>query len=76
MIHLLFTCCGGDIAQDITELLNDYYDYLKVTKELMHEIIIDKKDEFFSRANFLYTNWTEMLLRLILIPFGQRSDRL
>ena len=30
VIHLLFSCCGSDIAQDMTEALNDYYDYLKV----------------------------------------------
>ena len=29
VIHLLFTC-GGNIAEDMTEALNDYYDYLKV----------------------------------------------
>lgn len=28
VIHLLFTC-GGNIAEDMTEALNDYYDYLK-----------------------------------------------
>jgi len=29
VIHLIFTCCGADMMSDWTELLNDYYDYIK-----------------------------------------------
>ena len=31
VIHLIFTCCGADMMSDWTELLNDYYDYIKVS---------------------------------------------
>ena len=30
VIHLLFTSTGGNIAENMTEYLNDYYDFLKV----------------------------------------------
>ena len=30
VIHVLFTCCDTDIATNMTEALNSYYDYLKV----------------------------------------------
>ena len=29
VIHVLFTCCDTEIAHNITEPLNSYYDYLK-----------------------------------------------
>ena len=29
VIHVLFTCCGLDLAANMTEAMNDYYDYLK-----------------------------------------------
>ena len=29
VIHVLFTCCDTDIATNMTEALNSYYDYLK-----------------------------------------------
>ena len=29
VIHVLFTCCDTDIASNMTEALNSYYDYLK-----------------------------------------------
>ena len=31
VIHLIFTCCGADLMSEWTELLNDYYDYIKVS---------------------------------------------
>ena len=30
VIHLIFTCCGAEVMGDWTEMLNDYYDYIKV----------------------------------------------
>ena len=30
VIHLIFTCCGVEVMGDWTEMLNDYYDYIKV----------------------------------------------
>ena len=30
VVHLIFACCGSDMMTDWTEIISDYYDYLKV----------------------------------------------
>ena len=38
VIHVLFTCCDTDIATNMTEALNSYYDYLKVILQLCNAV--------------------------------------
>ena len=42
VIHVLFTCCGLDLAANMTEAMNDYYDYLK---EKMKTSVMNNYDQ-------------------------------